>query len=54
MPLMDGLHPRDVEKEYQPRPSLKVCATAAMSKKEMGKAGIAVRHAITAVMKRSK
>ncbi|KAK4505059.1 hypothetical protein PRZ48_003022 [Zasmidium cellare] len=54
MPLMDGLHPRDVEKEYQPQPTLKVCATAALSKKEIEKAGIAVRHAITAVMKRSK
>ncbi|KXT04102.1 hypothetical protein AC578_4892 [Pseudocercospora eumusae] len=54
MPLMDGLHPRDATKEYQPPPGLKVCASAALSKKEIEKAGIAVRHAITAVMKRSK
>lgn len=51
---MEGLHPRDVSKEYQPQPALKVSASAALSKKETEKAGTAVRHAITAVMKRSK
>ncbi|KAF2770096.1 serine palmitoyl CoA transferase subunit LcbA [Teratosphaeria nubilosa] len=54
MPIMDGLHPRDIFKEYQPPPSIKVCATTALSNKDMEKSGIAIRHAITAVMKRAK
>lgn len=54
MPLMEGLHPREAAKEWQPQPALKVSVTTALSKKETEKAGIAVRHAITAVMKRTK
>ncbi|CAK3821350.1 serine palmitoyl transferase subunit [Lecanosticta acicola] len=54
MPIMDGLHPRDAAREYQPEPTLKVSASAALSKKETEKAGTAIRHAITAVMKRTK
>ena len=51
---MEGLQPRDAAKEYQPPAALKVCATTALTKKETEKAGIAIRHAITAVMKRTK
>ncbi|EGP84003.1 serine palmitoyl CoA transferase subunit LcbA [Zymoseptoria tritici IPO323] len=54
MPIMDGLHPRDVAKEYQPDPAIKVCATTGLSKKETSKAGTAIRQAITTVMKRAK
>lgn len=54
LPLMEGLHPREASKEYQPQPTIKVCVTMALSKKDMDKSGTAIRHAITAVMKRSK
>lgn len=54
MPVMDGLYPRDAAKEYQPEPAIKVCATTTLSVKEIEKAGSAIRHAITAVMKRPK
>ncbi|KAH9845334.1 Serine palmitoyltransferase 1 [Teratosphaeria destructans] len=54
MPLMDGLHPRDISKEYQPLPSIKVCVTTALSNKDMENSGVAIRHAITTVMKRDK
>lgn len=32
------------------QPALKVCATSGLSKKEIEKAGITIRHAITKVM----
>lgn len=51
---MEGLSARHAEKEWQPQPALKVCATTGLSKKEIEKAGTAIRHAITAVMKRGK
>lgn len=54
MPFMEGLAARHAEKEWQPQPALKVCATTGLSKKETEKAGTAIRHAITAVMKRGK
>jgi len=38
--------------DYVPQPALKVCVTAALSKKEIEKAGITIRHAITKVMTR--
>ncbi|GIZ42787.1 hypothetical protein CKM354_000604200 [Cercospora kikuchii] len=53
MPLMEGLHPREGSKEYQPQPAIKVCASTALSHKYMEKSGIAIRHAITAAIKRS-
>lgn len=34
------------------QPALKVCVTNGLSKKEMEKAGIVIRHAITKVMTR--
>lgn len=36
----------------QAQPALKVCATNGLSKKEIEKAGVAIRHAITKVMTR--
>lgn len=36
----------------QMQPALKVCATTGLSKKEIEKAGIVIRHAITKVMTR--
>ncbi|KAF2169765.1 hypothetical protein M409DRAFT_64779 [Zasmidium cellare ATCC 36951] len=54
MPPALGMSPKDQEKEWQPRPALKVCVTTGLSKKETEKAGIVIRHAITAVMKGKK
>ena len=36
------------------RPALKVCVTSGLSKKEIEKAGITIRHAITKVVKSNK
>lgn len=36
----------------QAQPALKVCATNGLSKKEIEKAGVIIRHAITKVMTR--
>ena len=54
MPVPIGASQRDLEKEWQPRPALKVCITNGLSKKETEKAGIIVRHAITTIMKSRK
>lgn len=35
---------------YFIRPALKVCVTTGLSKKEIEKAGVTIRHAITKVM----
>jgi hypothetical protein len=51
---MEGLSPRDSDKEWLPVPAIKVCATSALSQKDIGKAGASIRHAITTVMKRQK
>lgn len=40
--------------QWQPQPALKVCVTVGLSKKEMEKAGIVIRHAITKIMMRKK
>lgn len=34
------------------RPALKVCVTSGLSKKEIEKAGVTIRHAITKIMTR--
>lgn len=54
MPLALGMQPKDLEKEWQPQPALKVCVTTGLSKKETEKAGIIIRHAITTIMKGKK
>ncbi|GIZ38267.1 hypothetical protein CKM354_000168800 [Cercospora kikuchii] len=54
MPGALGLAPKDLEKEWQPQPALKVCVTSGLTKKETEKAGIVIRHAITTVMKSRK
>lgn len=54
MPQALGSSPKDQEREWQPRPALKVCVTTGLSKKETEKAGIVIRHAITTVMKGKK
>ncbi|WPH04348.1 serine palmitoyltransferase 1 [Acrodontium crateriforme] len=54
MPVALGVAPRDTQREWQPRPSLKVCITTGLSKKETEKAGVIIRHAITTVMKGKK
>ncbi|KAK4612062.1 Serine palmitoyltransferase 1 [Fulvia fulva] len=54
MPPALGTQPRELDKEWQPFPALKVCVTGALSRKETEKAGIVIRHAITSVMKGKK
>lgn len=52
MPLPLGVAPKDIG--WQPQPALKVCVTTGLSKKEIEKAGIIIRHAITKVLTRKK
>jgi len=54
MPSALGLAPKDVLKVWQPRPALKVCVTIGLGKREVEKAGVVIRHAVTAVMKGKK
>lgn len=54
MPNALGVSPRELEKEWQPRPALKVCVTSALTKKEIERAGTVVRHAVTNVCKSRK
>ena len=54
LPLMEGLSPRDSDKEWLPVPAIKVCATSALSQKDVDKAGVSIRHAIATVAKRQK
>lgn len=39
---------------FIPQPALKICLTTGLSKKEVEKAGITIRHAITKVMSRKR
>ncbi|KAI1635780.1 pyridoxal phosphate-dependent transferase [Biscogniauxia mediterranea] len=50
MPLIQSLGPLNADINIQP--ALKVCITSGLSKKEIEKAGITIRHAITKVMTR--
>lgn len=40
------------EGDWTLQPALKVCVTSALSKKDIEKAGITIRHAITKIMTR--
>lgn len=51
-PLGLGVNPRDAG--WQPLPSLKVCVTSGLTKKETEKAGTIIRHAITKIVSRRK
>ncbi|KAH7095000.1 pyridoxal phosphate-dependent transferase [Paraphoma chrysanthemicola] len=51
-PLGLGVNPRDAG--WQPLPSLKVCVTSGLTKKETEKAGTVIRHAITKIVSRRK
>ena len=39
---------------YESRPALRVCITTGLTKKEIEKAGITIRHAITKVVSKRK
>jgi len=54
MPLAIGATPKDLLKEWKPQPALKVCVTSGLSKRDIERAGVVVRHAITTVMKSKK
>jgi hypothetical protein len=40
------------DEKWQVQPALKVCITSGLSKKDVEKAGVTIRHAITKVMTR--
>jgi hypothetical protein len=40
------------EQGWQLQPALKICVTTGLSKKEIEKAGVIIRHAVTKVMTR--
>jgi serine palmitoyltransferase len=49
-PLAHAIRAKD--DTWYPRPALKVCITSALPKKDIEKAGVTIRHAITKVMTR--
>ncbi|KAK3075596.1 serine palmitoyltransferase component [Teratosphaeriaceae sp. CCFEE 6253] len=53
-PIAIGLGAKEGEREWRPRPGLKVCVTTGLTRKETEAAGKVVRHAITSVMKGRK
>ena len=52
MPKAVNAAPKDVEWELQP--ALKVCITMGLSRKEIERAGITIRHAITKVVNKKR
>ncbi|KAJ9623879.1 serine palmitoyltransferase component [Taxawa tesnikishii (nom. ined.)] len=52
MPQALGVTP--TSQGWQPQPAIKVCVTNGLTKKEIEKAGVVIRHAITKVMTRRK
>jgi hypothetical protein len=50
MPVAPGANGKD--EGWKLQPALKVCITTGLSKKEIEKAGITIRHAITKVLTR--
>jgi len=52
MPPALGAAPRDAG--WQATPALKVCITSGLTKKDVEKAGVTIRHAITKIMTRKK
>ena len=52
MPVMIGSSARD--NIWQPTPALKECVTTGLSRKELEKAGVTIRPAITKIMKRGE
>lgn len=41
-------------KDWRPQPAIKVCMTTGLTKKEVERAGVVIRHAVTTVMKSKK
>ncbi|QIX00132.1 hypothetical protein AMS68_005649 [Peltaster fructicola] len=54
MPAALGKSPKELAKDWSALPALKVCVCNGLSKKDLEKAGITIRHAITTVMKGKK
>lgn len=50
MPVAPSSTSKDAD--WKLRPALKVCITTGLSKKEIEKAGVTIRHAITKVLTR--
>lgn len=54
MPKALGVAEKDLAKEWSAPPGLKVCVTGGLNKREVEKAGVVVRHAVTSIMKGKK
>ncbi|KAK6397318.1 hypothetical protein LTR65_006292 [Meristemomyces frigidus] len=54
MPKALGVAEKELAREWRAPPALKVCVTGGLGKREIEKAGVVVRHAITTVMKGKK
>ncbi|KAF2200633.1 PLP-dependent transferase [Delitschia confertaspora ATCC 74209] len=52
MPVALGANPND--QSWHPQPAIKVCVTNGLTKKEVEKAGVVIRHAITKIVTRRK
>lgn len=50
--MLRGHSPK--ETDWEPQPGLKVCVTTGLTKKEIEKAGITIRHAVTKVLKQRR
>lgn len=51
LPIASSQSPKEAA-EWTVRPALKVCVTMGLSKKDIEKAGVTIRHAVTKVMTR--
>jgi serine palmitoyltransferase len=49
-PMPAPIGPATRDKQWQPRPALKVCITTGISKKDTERAGVIIRHAITKIV----
>ncbi|KAF2864170.1 serine palmitoyl CoA transferase subunit LcbA [Piedraia hortae CBS 480.64] len=54
MPPALGVADKDLVREWQPRPAIKVCVSVALTKREIERAGTVIRHAVTAVCRGRK
>ncbi|KAI9844454.1 MAG: serine palmitoyltransferase component [Sclerophora amabilis] len=52
--MQPGMNATPRDREWQQQPALKVCVTSGLSRKEIEKAGVTIRHAITKVMSKKR
>jgi len=49
-----GASPREEQDRWQPKPAIKVCVTTGLTRKEIERAGVEIRHAVTKIMQKRK